>query len=207
VLDSNIASNKEQLQWFKSVVESERHESAIFTVVVVHIAPFVEYWEPNAWEKGGEKHWGEDIRFMYVPLFDMYSVDLVLSGHSHIYQRGNNAPKLGATEGGGKRPEFSKRQGKDRKKHSTTYVIGGGGGAELETEGINHVEDYDFYHVTKFEFHYLRIDVVGCKERQDKDAVHSDCRMEIQATNPLTEKMIDQFTLHSQPRAVGAAGR
>ena len=207
ILDSNIASSTKQFEWFQHVIQSNRNKKAMFTVVVVHIAPFVEYWEPNAWKKRGEKHWGEDIRYLYVPLFDKYSVDLVLSGHSHIYQRGNNAPQadgsLSVDEKTGKKtvPLFSKRTKEQESIQSTTYVIGGGGGAELEIEGINHVENYDFYQVTKFQVHYLQIDVVGCSVK--KKEKEESCRMEVQATNPLTEMMIDQFTLYAHDRASG----
>lgn len=62
-------------------------------------------------------------------------VDLVVSGHSHIYQR------TGVRE----RP---------------IYAIVGGGGGRLENRKSGRVENYkDFYQITLVKFHYVRIKV------------------------------------------------
>ena len=49
---------------------------------------------------------GKHVREKWVPLFEQYKVDVVISGHSHVYQRG--------------------------RKNDVTYIISGGAGAELE---------------------------------------------------------------------------
>ena len=200
VLDSNIASNEKQLLWFESKMVSKRRQQSKFTVVIVHIAPFVEYWEPDAWNIKGEKHWGENIRYNYVPLFDAHHVDLVLSGHSHIYQRGNQAPQFNKKNIQGDAlwtPRAPKKQQQQQK--STTYVICGGGGGELEKPTVNRVVDYQFYTVTKFEFHYLKLRTRSC--RTVKVGVRAGlrgrlCRLEVKATNPQTGLIIDSFTLY-----------
>ena len=200
VLDSNMAEDATQLKWFKSKMISEKRKRAKFTIVVVHIAPFVEYWEPEAWNNRGEKHWGEAIRYKYVALFDQYSVDMVMSGHSHIYQRGNNAPKQNKKGKNGDITFVPRNTPYDiwggrgfvHGDTTTTYVICGGGGAELETPITNHVVDYQFYKVTKFEFHYMRLRVKSCASSN-----LSRCRLEVEAINPQTESRIDFFTLYS----------
>jgi hypothetical protein len=81
VLDSNMDKDEEQLKWFQRQLKSNNRKLCTFTIVVVHIAPFIEYWNPMPWNDLGEKYWGAYIRYNYVPLFDEFHVDLVLSGH------------------------------------------------------------------------------------------------------------------------------
>ena len=57
-------------------------------------------------------------------------MDLVLSGHSHIYQRGE--------------------------RNGIKYVICGGGGGELERED-DRVENYNIFEVTQPVHHFLRV--------------------------------------------------
>jgi len=125
---------------------------------------------------------------------------------SHIYQRGQNAPKVY------QRKTYD-RKFNARSLQSTTYVIAGGGGGELEVEHENYVENYKFYDVTKFEHHYIELQVKHCKKMDGQregdgggDGLSSllrgrekkNCRLDVNTMNPLTELTIDQFTLYPQ---------
>ena len=125
---------------------------------------------------------------------------------SHIYQRGPNAPKVY------QRKTYD-RKFNARSLQSTTYVIAGGGGGELEVEHENYVENYKFYDVTKFEHHYIELQVKHCKKMDGQregggggDGLSSllrgrekkNCRLDVNTMNPLTELTIDQFTLYPQ---------
>lgn len=64
------------------------------------------------------------IRESWVPLFDRYSVDLVLSGHSHAYER--TKPLRGGSVVASTGDAFDSATG-------TTYITAGGGGAAAYT--------------------------------------------------------------------------
>ena len=125
---------------------------------------------------------------------------------SHIYQRGQNAPKVH------QRKTYD-RKFNARSLQSTTYVIAGGGGGELEVEHENYVENYKFYDVTKFEHHYIELQVKHCKKMDGqregdggggglssllRGREKKNCRLDVNTMNPLTELTIDQFTLYPQ---------
>lgn len=106
-----------------------RRTAPPFVIVLVHIPPFIDYWDAGAW-RAGEKHWGEFVRTDWVPLFEKYKVDLVISGHSHTYQRGE--------------------------RNGVTYAIIGGGGGKLDKQ---RVEDWGMYKITYRGYHYVAIDI------------------------------------------------
>ena len=93
-----------QLEWFKQ----EMLKPARLRIVVIHVAPFAEYWDPARWPEA--KQWIEPVKEMFVSLFEQYKVDLVISGHQHNYQRGM--------------------------KNGVMYTIVGGGGGSLDTERV-----------------------------------------------------------------------
>lgn len=101
----------------------------------MHIPPFIEYWDRDSWVNKNESDWGSFVRTYYFPLLVEAGVDVVIGGHSHIYQRGE---------------------------HMTVdlLVVGGGGGSPLETD---HVENYGVYEVTKAVHHYGLFDISDCK--------------------------------------------
>ncbi|MCL4289342.1 MAG: metallophosphoesterase [Thermoleophilia bacterium] len=92
LLDSNEITAA-QTRWFRRALRTSK---ARWKIAAFHHPP---------WACGG--HSGHDeVEERWVPLFERYGVDLVLSGHDHSYQR------------------FAARRG-------VTYVIHGGGGATL----------------------------------------------------------------------------
>lgn len=127
-----------QLQWLENELQSVHARTALLRVVIVHIPPFLEFWEPGAWRRG-ESEWGRFVRDSCVPLFERFGVDVVISGHSHIYQRGT--------------------------RNGVTYVITGGAGGELEDEVGGRVQDFAFYNVTRAAHHYGLLELGRCKAR------------------------------------------
>lgn len=124
VVDSEDGSDA-QLQWLQAELASPQTQSCPWIVVLAHIPPFVEFWEPEAWERG-ESEWGAFMRTKYVDVFERHGVDMVISGHSHLYQRG--------------------------RRHGIEYVVAGGGGASPLED--TRVAEYDLYSVSWPVHHY-----------------------------------------------------
>lgn len=60
VLDSNLSTGAEQAaqeRWLEWEVERREWTGASLRVVVVHTAPWIEWWNRTAWTKGGESEW------------------------------------------------------------------------------------------------------------------------------------------------------
>jgi len=136
VLDTASTYNSKQTEWLKCEVSSRAWLDAKFRVVLTHIPPFVEYWDPRSW-RAGENRWGYFNREIFVPILEAAGMDIMFSGHSHVYQRG--------------------------KRGSSAYVVAGGGGATLERVGVNsaRVENWNnMYDVTYFGHHYSILSVV-----------------------------------------------
>lgn len=73
-LDSNQAANEAQRAWLQSNLAAT---STPWTIVIMHHPAYSAGWH------GGDA----DVQANFVPLFEEYGVDLVLSGHDHDYQR------------------------------------------------------------------------------------------------------------------------
>jgi 3',5'-cyclic AMP phosphodiesterase CpdA len=73
-LDSNQVDDVEQLAFLERTL---RDSTATWKFVAVHHGPY------SAGYQGSDK----DVRETFVPLFERYGVQLVLSGHDHDYQR------------------------------------------------------------------------------------------------------------------------
>ncbi|CAF3374646.1 unnamed protein product [Rotaria sp. Silwood1] len=170
VLDSQpLHLFKAQLDWLQRETRLETWNRASFRIAIVHIAPFIEYWEPRAWEELGEKHWGDYVRTQLVPILMSGGVDLIISGHQHAYSRGwiSNEMAKELTKDELKtnvnnnrhrkrvhliRNHWERRrnlQGKDnftysvgRLREGTMITVIGGAGGELDSE---RVEDWGFY--------------------------------------------------------------
>ena len=73
-LDSTCADDREQRAWLADTLQSR---DATWTVVALHHPPYSAGWH------GSEL----SVRAAFEPLFRRFSVDLVLAGHEHDYQR------------------------------------------------------------------------------------------------------------------------
>jgi predicted phosphodiesterase len=129
VLDSNTDDMRQDL-WLSRELSSPETQNSDFKIVVVHIPPFMEFWDPVAWHEKKEKYWGEFVRTRFVPLFRQHGIDLVISGHQHNYQRGQL--------------------------NGTVYTIIGGAGGELD---FNRVEDWSFYNIVRKTHHYILMEI------------------------------------------------
>ncbi|KAJ2886646.1 hypothetical protein H4R27_000509 [Coemansia aciculifera] len=138
VLDAECPS-AEQSEFLERELQSEAFQSAQFRIVTMHIAPYIEFWDPYTWNEKGEKHWGEHIRLEYDPLFRRHNVDLVISGHQHNYQRGTVQRDPQLADSG-----------------SITYTIVGGAGGGLD---LVRVENWHMYNVTYLDHHFVSLEV------------------------------------------------
>jgi hypothetical protein len=73
-LDSNLADDPDQRAWLERTLASATEP---WRIVMVHHPPY----------SAGYQGSNEDVRRAFVPLFERYGVQLVLSGHDHDYQR------------------------------------------------------------------------------------------------------------------------
>ncbi|KAG0317907.1 hypothetical protein BGZ99_005962 [Dissophora globulifera] len=152
VLDSNIDS-QEQDRWLEQELQSEASRKAWFRLVLVHISPYTQYWEKDAWVNKGERNWGSFVRTRYVSLLQQHNVDLVISGHQHNYMRGQDD-------------------------HMVYTVIGGAGGS-LDTE---QVEDYAVWTEgkVKLRHHYVLMKITGDR-RLIWEAYDAECGARLDA--------------------------
>ncbi|GAA5917872.1 hypothetical protein JCM6882_003749 [Rhodosporidiobolus microsporus] len=91
VLDSNlptVAEQDAQERWLLWELGREEWRAASVRAVVVHTAPWIEWWDREAWTGGGESEWSAYVRRSLMPLLAQHGCTLVLSGHSHAYTRG-----------------------------------------------------------------------------------------------------------------------
>jgi acid phosphatase len=93
LLDSEMIDDPAQTAWLAQALEASK---AAWKIAVFHHPPY----------SCGFHSGNDDVVAQWVPLFERYGVQLVLSGHEHSYQR------------------FRARRG-------VTYVVHGGGGAVL----------------------------------------------------------------------------
>jgi hypothetical protein len=73
-LDSTRWDDDEQRDWLEDTL---RHSDATWKIVALHHPPYSAGYQGSS----------TDVRESFVPLFERYGVQLVLSGHDHDYQR------------------------------------------------------------------------------------------------------------------------
>lgn len=152
LLDSDDEADA-QVQWLRRTCEATAAKSDassrsahVLRLALAHIPPFVEYWEQAAWDRG-ESRWSDYTKLKLLPLLQHCQrapVHMLVSGHSHLYQRG----KLRQPGNG------------DAGLHLAT--IGGGGGAlEGSEQAGGKVADADVFSVTAIENHFVLAQVAG----------------------------------------------
>jgi tartrate-resistant acid phosphatase type 5 len=91
VLDSNRAADPAQAEWLE---EQLRESASPVKVAVFHHSPYTVGLHEN----------DQDVRRLWVPLFERYGVRLVLTGHNHGYEHSVlNGVDYVVTGGGGAR--------------------------------------------------------------------------------------------------------
>ena len=94
--ETDTAGTPQQFAWLKDELERPETKRAAFRIVCFHRPPFMNWW--NTGPVTGEPF----VRDDWVPLFEQKHVDLVISGHSHFYNRGmSNGVMYVVTAGGG----------------------------------------------------------------------------------------------------------
>jgi hypothetical protein len=81
--DSDRSSDAEMAKWLRADLKANTKP---WTIVMFHTPPYSDggHKSDNDYDSGGRL---KDMRENFVPIFDEYGVDLVLSGHSHGYER------------------------------------------------------------------------------------------------------------------------
>jgi acid phosphatase type 7 len=133
VLDTEYAfqdagRRAEQLAWVESDLAATRQP---WKVALYH---------RSAYSSGAEHGSDLVVRAAFGPLFERYGVDLSLSGHDHDYER--TKPM---------------RESTDPSSRPVTYVVTGGGGAELYPVGTS---TFTAFSASRYE--YTRVRVEGC---------------------------------------------
>jgi len=96
-LDSNAYDRAEQLRWLDDDLAQARARDARAILVVTHDGPY-----SRGYHRGNV-----DAQTRYVPILKKHRVDLVFSGHDHIYQRGEIGGIRYIVTGGGGAPLYA----------------------------------------------------------------------------------------------------
>lgn len=141
----------QQYNWFVEDLKNANKKGQ-WIFALMHQPPYSEAWSGGPYD--GEDALREDI----VPLMEMNGVDMVLSGHTHDYERGLPHPPYDPETGKG---------------NNVTYVITGGGGSNLDNHKYFEWEQIDFpdHKATLesnendegeyYEYHYVVIEIDG----------------------------------------------
>lgn len=138
VLDTEAnagASSPENNQeaWLQAAFTSPEALSAEFRIAVFHRLPYTNFWTPSGICSYSGQPW---VRDQWVPLLEALNVDLVISGHSHSYQRGQlNGVRY--------------------------LVVGGGGGALDQAYGCDGVPHWEHMNIGMAVHHYNMLAVDG----------------------------------------------
>ncbi len=117
-----IAINSQQYNWFiKDLKDANKKSEWIFALM--HQPPYSEAWS------GGPYDGEPPLRKYIVPIMEANHVDMVLSGHTHDYERGLPHPPYDPKTGKG---------------NNAAYVITGGGGSNLDNHKYYEWEQIDF---------------------------------------------------------------
>ncbi len=100
-LDSNSYDRREQETWLEDDLAAARKRGVRAIIATTHDGPFARGY-----------HGGNSLaRTRYVPIMARHKVDLLISGHDHIYQRGEHAGLKYLVSGGGGAPLYAIRCG------------------------------------------------------------------------------------------------
>lgn len=109
---SNGSPNEEQLAFLEAALINATADETPWTVVYFHHPPY-------SWGRHGDHY---VIQHFWVPLFEKYEIDLVVTGHDHLYSRSHPIRDGNATVVG--TSNYTQGDG-------PVYVVTGGGGRSL----------------------------------------------------------------------------
>ena len=189
ILDANLESEEqgEQEQWLEWELRRSEGKRASLRIVMVHVPPFLEYWDQKAWTESGESQWcvraslmtseadlrthrSLFVRHRLTPLLSLHGTHLVISGHQHAYSRGflpaalhhsfTSAPNSSALS------PFAIASTAERgwektpaaqREPGTIYAIIGGAGGTLDEDLV---EQWGFYEKSvKGRYHFVGLEL------------------------------------------------
>lgn len=110
----------------EGLLSSEAYAASSLQIALFHKPPRIEYWAGDSCDSGDFF-----VRYFLEPLFTTYGLDLVFSGHAHLY---SFTPPVGG--------------------EGPTWVTTGGGGGGLD-RAEDHCYTWEEITVTHHEHHYL----------------------------------------------------
>lgn len=119
---SGITVGSQQYNWFIEDLKKAKKNSE-WIMVIMHQPPYSEAWS------GGQYNGEEELRNDIVPIIEANNVDIVLTGHTHDYERGLPHPPYDPKTGSG---------------NNAAYVITGGGGSNLANHKYTEWDQLDF---------------------------------------------------------------
>ena len=143
--DSDRDSDGEMLNWLKRDLEVYKTSGQDWLIVVFHHPPYTK-GSHNSDDEGDSGGRMADMRQTVLPVLEQYGADLVMSGHSHVYERSylmdchygdssqfsdKNIVSHGAE---GNDIDFVKSKGA----HSGTVYVVAGASAKVDRGPINH---------------------------------------------------------------------
>lgn len=146
-----VAINSQQYNWFVNDLK-EANKSSEWLFTLMHQPPYSEAWS------GGPYDGEPPLRKYIVPIMEANNVDVVLSGHTHDYERGLPHPPYDPVTGKG---------------NNAAYIITGGGGSNLDNHKYFEWDQIDFpdHKAVKdndeldegkyYEYHYVVFEIDG----------------------------------------------
>ncbi|PLW40273.1 hypothetical protein PCASD_08547 [Puccinia coronata f. sp. avenae] len=182
--ESTLSEVDEHERWLLWEMARPEWKEASIRIILIHIPPFIEFWEKLMWTHGHESAWGSYVRTRFAPHFhglsgmtqryDIPPASLVISGHSHMYARGMLSTFIAddyfRPDSSARIPVEVKKTARSQNRHEydpvtphldngVVYVISGGAGGTLDSE---RVEEWGFYErtVTKeYHFNHMLLDM------------------------------------------------
>jgi len=181
---STLTEVDEHERWLLWEMARPEWKEASIRIIMIHVPPFVEFWDKQMWNQGHESAWGSYVRTRFAPHFhglspmtlryDIPRASMVISGHSHVYERGmlSNyvAEEYFYSANSGQISYEQKKTARSQNRqeydpatphleHGVLYVVTGGAGGTLDTE---RVEEWGFYERTviqEYHFNHMLLDM------------------------------------------------
>lgn len=148
---SNNANNSPMMQWLKQDLADARARNMEWIIVYFHQPP---YSKGSHDSDNPVELYMRAMRKNYLPVLEQYKVDLVLNGHSHVYERSyllkgfyddnssnfNNTHKIDGSSGKLSLNEPYVKE--DTTKNGTVYVVCGNSGSSTSNPSLNHPAMY-----------------------------------------------------------------